>query len=99
MTENEFRDRHIIPFLKRMPLTKYFIKQANSVRGIPDIICCINGKYIELEVKKDKNELSKPRHKLQEYEMQKTRNANGWAFTVYPDNWEEVKSLLISLVC
>lgn len=96
MTENEFRDRYITPLLKKFPRTKHFIKQAASVRGIPDIICCINGKYVELEVKRNAKELEDPRHKLQEYEMDKTWKANGIAHTIYPENYYAIMFDVIS---
>lgn len=96
MKENEFRDRFVLPLLQKFPKTKYIIKQANSLRGIPDLICCINGKYVEFEVKKSVKELEDYRHKLQEYEMDKTWKANGIAFTIYPENYKAIMFDVIS---
>ena len=97
MTENQFRDREIIPLLKSFNNSYYFIKEAVSVRGIPDIICCIDGKFVALEVKKSKSSLNHSRTKLQNYTIEKIIDANGVALFVFPENWSTVKNILCSL--
>ncbi len=46
--------------------------------GIPDIIACINGRFVAFEVKTETGKLTK----LQEITIQKIRNAKGQAFKV-----------------
>lgn len=46
--------------------------------GIPDIIACINGRFVAFEVKTETGQLSK----LQEITIQKIKNAGGQAFKV-----------------
>ena len=46
--------------------------------GVPDIIACINGRFVAFEVKTETGKLTK----LQEITMQKIRNAKGQAFKV-----------------
>ena len=46
--------------------------------GIPDIIACINGRFVAFEVKTETGKLTK----LQEFTIQKIRNAKGQAFKV-----------------
>lgn len=46
--------------------------------GIPDVIACINGRFVAFEVKTETGKLTK----LQEITMQKIRNAKGQAFKV-----------------
>lgn len=46
--------------------------------GIPDIIACIDGKFVAFEVKVPGSKLTK----IQESTMQKIRNAKGQAFKV-----------------
>ena len=46
--------------------------------GIPDIIACINGRFVAFEVKTETGKLTK----LQEITIQKIRDANGQAFKV-----------------
>ena len=46
--------------------------------GIPDVIACINGRFVAFEVKTETGKLTK----LQEITIQKIRNAKGQAFKV-----------------
>ena len=46
--------------------------------GIPDIIACINGRFVAFEVKTPTGKLTK----LQEITIQKIRDANGRAYKV-----------------
>ena len=46
--------------------------------GIPDIIACINGRFVAFEVKTETGQLSK----LQEITIQKIKKAGGQAFKV-----------------
>ena len=59
-----------------------------STAGIPDIICCLNGRFVALEVKTATGKLTK----LQESTLQRIRNAKGQAFKV--TCVEEVKEVL-----
>jgi len=49
-----------------------------GMAGIPDIIACINGRFVAFEVKVPGGKLTK----LQEIAIQKIRNAKGQAFKV-----------------
>ena len=46
--------------------------------GVPDIIACINGRFVAFEVKTETGKMTK----LQEITIQKIRNAKGQAFKV-----------------
>ncbi|UZQ49906.1 VRR-NUC domain-containing protein [Clostridium kluyveri] len=59
--------------------------------GIPDIICCFNGRFIAFEVKTEKGRLTK----LQEITIQRIKEAKGKAFKV--TSLEEVKNILENL--
>lgn len=57
----------------------YTIKTISTNRnGCPDVICCLNGKFIALEVKADKGIISK----LQEHNIKLIRNSSGIAEVV-----------------
>jgi Holliday junction resolvase len=56
--------------------------------GIPDIICCIDGRFVAFEVKTDTGKLTK----LQETTIAKIQKAKGKAFKV--TSVQETKSLL-----
>lgn len=59
-----------------------------STAGIPDIICCIAGRFVAFEVKTPTGKLTK----LQETTLQRIRKAKGKAYKV--TSVEEVKSIL-----
>ena len=51
---------------------------AYGTSGIPDIICCLNGRFVAFEVKTESGKLTK----LQEATIQKIKAAKGEAFKV-----------------
>jgi Holliday junction resolvase len=59
--------------------------------GIPDIIACINGRFVALEVKQSTAKLTK----LQEITIQRIRDAKGKAYKV--TSVEDVKNILKTL--
>jgi hypothetical protein len=59
--------------------------------GLPDIICCINGKFVALEVKIPSGKLTK----LQNYTIERIQSANGKAFKV--TTLQEVKEIIQNL--
>ena len=67
-------------YLKTVP-NLFFWKEHGGMygtAGIPDIIACINGRFVAFEVKTETGKLTK----LQEITIQKIRNAKGQAFKV-----------------
>lgn len=73
--------------LKRLDNCWFCNIQQVAIRGIPDRLGCINGKFFALELKKSK---SAKRAKLQQYVVQKINDAGGFAAFVYPENYKEV---------
>jgi VRR-NUC domain len=59
--------------------------------GIPDIICCFNGRFVAFEVKTEKGRLTK----LQEITIQNIKEAKGKAYKV--TSVDEVKKILEQL--
>lgn len=80
--------RKLLPKLRAIPNSKWFVKEAKSIRGIPDIIGCINGTYVELEVKKSEAEAQETsgRIVLQRKSIEDTRKVKGYAAFIYPEN-------------
>ena len=67
-------------YLKTVP-NLFFWKEHGGMygtAGIPDVIACINGRFVAFEVKTETGKLTK----LQEITMQKIRSAKGQAFKV-----------------
>lgn len=54
-----------------------------ATRGIPDLIICVNGKFVAWELKVKKNKATK----LQEHNLNKIREAKGVALVITPDNF------------
>lgn len=90
--ENIFRDNDLRPQLNKLTNCWYFIKEAVGLRGIPDIIGCINGKFFALEVKKCKKDANRNtgRIVMQKYICKKINDIGGFARFVYPENCVEV---------
>lgn len=74
----------------------YFVKEAGSIRGIPDLVLCANGQFMAWEVKTSQEEArrSSGRIVLQKYTVDRIQRAHGSAMIVYPENLEEAFELL-----
>ena len=81
--------------LKSLPDCWFCNIQQVAIRGIPDRIGCINGRFFALELKTGPKA---KRAKLQEYVIEKINEAGGFARFVYPENLEhtitEMEALL-----
>ena len=83
--ETNFKEK----FFKRLDKLKhcwYYKTQEVSRRGIPDIIMCLRGYFIAIELKKDDKE--KP-EALQEYVLKKISKAMGSSMVCCPENFEK----------
>ena len=58
--------------------------------GVPDIVCCVDGKFLGIECKAGKN---KPTA-LQVREMEDIRQANGIAVVVNEESWDNLPEFL-----
>lgn len=70
----------------------YLKTWSNGIQrsGIPDIIACINGWFIGIEVKAENGKISE----LQKHEIKTIHEANGIAIVLFPDQFEEFKELV-----
>lgn len=74
----------------------YFFKYwagPMSKAGIPDIIACISGKFVGIEVKDVKGRPSP----LQIFNCNKINKSGGLATIVYPKDWDNFKTILDQL--
>jgi Holliday junction resolvase len=74
----------------------YFVKFfANSFTktGVPDILACINGYFVGIEVKAENGHPSE----LQLYNIEQIRNAGGFAFVVYPSGYTDLCKIIEGL--
>ena len=75
----------------------YFIKTHGdrfSRVGTPDIIACVNGRFVAVEVKAENGKPSE----LQLYHLEQIRKAGGHAFLLYPKDFENFKNFLENLL-
>jgi Holliday junction resolvase len=61
--------------------------------GVPDIICCANGRFLAIECKAGTNKLTA----LQAREIETIRTAGGMAIVANEDNWDMVRPLVREL--
>lgn len=91
--ETVFRTGQVMPFLKQLSNTAVFPIQQVTIVGDPDILLCICGLFVGLEIKAVKGKTSP----MQEYKLDAIRKAGGLALVANPNNWEQVKDLLTKL--
>lgn len=72
---------------------KYWAGSKFTKDGIPDILCCINGYFVAIEVKAQNGKPSP----LQLYNIKKIREAGGFAFVLYPSAYEQFKKFVVQL--
>lgn len=91
--ESRFRNNVVVPALKLLPNTFFISIQQLSLVGDPDIILCVDGRFIALELKSANGKL-KP---LQAYKLQKIIESGGLGYKVDPMNWQEVHAELLKI--
>lgn len=91
--ETIFKHR-IRPLLNRLPRATWFKIQQVSIRGIPDFLGCVAGRFVALELK------ASAKHSpdaLQQYNLNAIEKAGGVALTVFPENWDATLAFLKKL--
>ncbi len=94
MTEKQFETK-VKKFLKSHDI--WFIKiwgGGFQRAGIPDIIACINGKFVAIELK---GPTGKPTP-LQEYNIARINECNGIGLILYPHQFSKFKELVKNLL-
>lgn len=71
---------------------KFFANRMTK-KGIPDILACVNGYFVGIEVKAQNGRPSA----LQRHHCSEIRKAGGFAFVVYPSGWEQLKKFISDL--
>lgn len=72
---------------------KFFANRMTK-SGIPDLLCCVNGYFVAIEVKASNGKPSE----LQIYNVKKINDSCGIAIVLYPDQFEEFKSMVNLLI-
>lgn len=71
---------------------KFFANSYTKV-GVPDILACVNGYFVGIEVKAQNGKPSE----LQLHNIRKIRQAGGFAIVLYPSAFNEFKQFIIDL--
>jgi Holliday junction resolvase len=71
---------------------KFFANRMTK-EGIPDILACVNGYFVGIEVKAQNGKPSD----LQLYHCEKIRKSGGFAFVLYPSGFEKFKTFVENL--
>lgn len=96
MAEEKQFENKIRGFLETLPKQwhlKYWGGGRFATAGIPDIIGCINGRFIGIEVKATKGKPSP----LQIRNVDLINKAGGYATIVYPNQFEELQEDLLKI--
>lgn len=72
---------------------KYWAGAQFTKAGVPDIIACVHGYFIGIEVKAPNGKPSE----LQLYNLRKIREAGGFCFIVYPSGYEDFREFILKL--
>lgn len=93
-TEKLFEEK-VKRFLKEQGcwFIKYWAGSKFTKSGIPDILACINGYFVGIEVKAQNGRPSD----LQLYNVREIRDAGGFAFILYPSGFDKFKKFVLNL--
>ena len=94
MKESAYQKK-VINFLKTLPNTWVVnIWGGGFMRaGIPDLLVCINGKFVAIELKRTGGIVSE----LQKRNIRLINEANGLAMVLYPDKFDDFKREMSNL--
>ena len=93
--EKKVKDK-VVKLLKEAGVYYFYASTHGFGRsGVPDLVCCLQGKFVGIECKAGKN---KPTP-LQEKEMAAIRAAGGTTLVVNEENINDVKELLNESGC
>lgn len=71
-----------------------FFANSFTKAGVPDLIACVNGYSVWIEVKAQNGRPSE----LQLHNVEQIRKAGGFAYVVYPSGWKKLKDIIDGLL-
>lgn len=86
--------RRVLKDLQTLADTWILKTQERSRRGVPDILLCLRGRFIAIELKVD-DEVPTP---LQKFTLQCIVRAHGTAFHTTPSRWPEHFEMLKTIL-
>lgn len=85
--------RRVLKKLKSLPNVWCFKASDRIKAGIPDVIACVNGRFVAMELKRSDREKPTP---LQTHTLSQIIKANGMGIVVTPENFDEVWEILLA---
>ena len=71
-----------------------FFANAYTKAGVPDILACINGRFVAIEVKAPNGKPSE----LQLYNIEEIKKSGGIAMVLYPKDFDAFKNIVFKLL-
>lgn len=95
MAHEKYYENKIKKYLKSKNIfyVKYF-GCAFTRAGVPDLLCCVNGRFVAIEVKSTIGSTSL----LQEETIKEIQSAGGIAIITHPENFNELKKIIENLL-
>ena len=83
--------KKVVDYLKSLGVYYFFPVASGYMKaGVPDIICCIKGRFVAIECKAGKNKTTA----IQDKNIEQIRLNGGVAIVVNEDNLDEMKELV-----
>lgn len=94
LNEKQFENQ-VKKFLKSHNIWHFKVWGGGFQRsGIPDLICCVNGYFVAIELKGSDG---KPTE-LQKYHIREINKSGGIGVILYPEQFERFKLLILDLL-
>ena len=89
--EKNFENK-VKKFLKEQDawFIKYWGGGAFTKAGIPDLLCCVNGYFVAVELKAPNGKVSE----IQKHTIKEINESYGIAIVLYPKDYETFKSMI-----
>lgn len=96
MAQEKAFENKVKKFLKEQNcwFIKYWAGAAFTKEGIPDILCCCNGRFLGIELKAPTGKASD----LQIYNLKKIDESGGFAILLYPKDFEKFKDFIDAVI-
>lgn len=93
--EKQFENK-VKKFLKEKGcwFVKYWGGGEYTKAGIPDLLCCVNGNFVAIELKAENGKTSE----LQDHQLSEINNAGGWGIVLKPSGFNWFKDLIEGLL-
>jgi Holliday junction resolvase len=72
---------------------KYFANR-NTRAGVPDILACVNGYFVAIEVKAENGKPSE----LQKWNVEQIQKSRGYAVIIYPNQYDDFVLLVDAIM-